>query len=68
MAPYETPHMLMSPDIAAILTGRGREIEDRRRNDSLKTIERDGRVLMRVSFNDTWRRKFAELEQRIIDA
>jgi hypothetical protein len=68
MARHETPHMLMSPDIAAILTGRGREIEDRQRNSSLKTIERDGRVVMRVSFNDTWRRKFAELEQRIIDA
>jgi hypothetical protein len=64
----ETPHMLMSPDIAAIMTGRGRDIEDRQRDGSLKTIECDGRVLMRVSFNDTWNKKFAKLKQRIIDA
>jgi hypothetical protein len=64
----ETPHMLMSPDVAAIMTGRGREIEGRQRAGSLKTIERDGRVLMRVSFNDTWNKKFAKLKQRIIDA
>jgi|HubBroStandDraft_4_1064222.scaffolds.fasta_scaffold4342504_1 hypothetical protein len=64
----ETPHMLMSPDVAAIMTGRGREIEGRQRDGSLKTIERDGRVLMRVSFNDTWNKKFAKLKQRIIDA
>jgi hypothetical protein len=68
MSRHETPQLIMSPDIAAILTGRGREIEDRQRNGTLPTIERDGRVLMRVSFNDTWKRKFAEIEQRIIDA
>jgi hypothetical protein len=64
----ETPHMLMSPAVAAIMTGRGRDIEDLQRDGSLKTIERDGRVLMRVSFNDTWNKKFAKLKQRIIDA
>jgi hypothetical protein len=65
----ETPHMLMSPDIAAILTGCRREIEEGLRGHSIKLIQPgDGRVLMHVGFDDTWNAKFAKLKQRIIDA
>lgn len=57
--------ILMSPDIAAILLNRP-DITERARAGRLKTIERDGRTLCEVAFNNQFKEKFQKAFKRCV--